>query len=67
LRSFFVPKTSATISKTISQCQMLNEPMIPILLDPAAALHSCGEKIAVCRRRACVLTLPAEAGDITRK
>jgi hypothetical protein len=27
LRSFFVPKTSATISRTINQCQMLNEPM----------------------------------------
>src|SRR5688572_3864990 len=27
LRSFFVPKIRMTTSKTISQCQMLNEPM----------------------------------------
>ena len=26
--SFLVPKTSTTINNTISQCQMLNEPMI---------------------------------------
>src|SRR4026209_936359 len=27
LRSFFVPKISITITRTISQCQMLNEPI----------------------------------------
>jgi hypothetical protein len=27
LRSFLVPKISITMSRTISQCQMLNEPM----------------------------------------
>jgi hypothetical protein len=27
LRSFFVPKTITTMSNTMSQCQMLNEPM----------------------------------------
>src|SRR5512146_331215 len=28
LRSFFVPKISTTTSSTISQCQMLNPPMV---------------------------------------
>ena len=27
LRSFFVPKMSSTMTRTINQCQMLNEPM----------------------------------------
>jgi len=27
LRSFFVPKTSMMITRTISQCQMLSEPI----------------------------------------
>jgi hypothetical protein len=26
--SFFVPNTSTTMSSTMSQCQMLNEPMM---------------------------------------
>jgi hypothetical protein len=30
LRSFFVPKMTTTISRTISQCQTLNEPMIAL-------------------------------------
>ena len=30
---FFVPNTSTTISSTMSQCQMLNEPMIFLLND----------------------------------
>ncbi|KGR94416.1 hypothetical protein X946_5400 [Burkholderia sp. ABCPW 111] len=30
LRSFFVPNTSATISNTISQCQILNPPMMKL-------------------------------------
>jgi hypothetical protein len=28
LRSFLVPKISITITRTISQCQMLNEPIV---------------------------------------
>jgi hypothetical protein len=31
LRSFLVPKMTTTTSNTISQCQMLNEPMIFLL------------------------------------
>ena len=34
--SFLVPKISTTISSTISQCQMLNEPMM-FLLDEELA------------------------------
>ena len=33
LRSFLVPKISTTTSRTISQCQMLNE---PIAMSPSA-------------------------------
>jgi sec-independent protein translocase protein TatA len=29
LRNFFVPKISTTTSSTISQCQMLNPPIVP--------------------------------------
>jgi hypothetical protein len=28
LRIFLVPKTSTTTTKTINQCQMLNDPML---------------------------------------
>src|SRR5687768_18614366 len=31
LRSFLVPKISITITRTISQCQMLNEPIFRLL------------------------------------
>ena len=31
LRSFLVPKISTTTTRTISQCQMLNEPMVDSL------------------------------------
>jgi hypothetical protein len=34
LRSFFVPKISITITRTISQCQMLNEPILLLLSVP---------------------------------
>ena len=39
LRSFFVPKISMTITRTISQCQMLNEPISP---SPIVCLWSIG-------------------------
>src|SRR5512134_1787908 len=34
LRSFFVPKISTTTSSTISQCQMLSEPIVRLLRKP---------------------------------
>ena len=34
LRSFFVPKISTTTTRTISQCQMLNEPIAILLRMP---------------------------------
>src|ERR1700752_3703368 len=39
LRSFFVPKTSATRTRTINQCQILSEPM-KTLLDRTAMISA---------------------------
>src|SRR5574340_2257 len=42
LRSFLVPKITSTITSTISQCQMLNEPILPLLKKTNVAGHPRG-------------------------
>jgi hypothetical protein len=53
LRSFFVPKINITITRTISQCQMLNEPIEPplsryFLLDSIEPNGSGPPRMCIC-------------------
>src|SRR6185369_14445293 len=57
LRSFLVPKTSITITRTISQCQMLNEPILPPISFSEASVPGAQAR----RVRACGHDTPPDA------